>query len=470
MRTLKLSAAWLLCCGLFSCVFSLRVEAAGVHVPNYERMVLPNGATLLLMERHNVPLIGFHALLRGGASVDEPEKAGATSLLADLLNKGAGKRDALQFAEAIESAGGEIQAEAGLEALNVSGRFLSRDQALMVELLADLLQRPHLDATEFENLRHRQIEFIRAAKDSSLDSLLPIYASAALFGSHPYGKPISGSETSLAALRYEDVRRNYEQQVGADRLILAVTGDFNAAKMKGLLQKAFGTWRRAPSALPKIAPPKSVKGRRVFLVDAPTSVQTYFWIGNVGVARTFQERVPLDVVNTLFGGRFTSMLNSELRIRSGLTYGASSRFRRLTQPGAWAMASFTKTDATGQAVDLALQVFERLHGGEIDAAALTSSKNFVLGQFPTRYETATQWAGVLAELEFYGLPRAEVESYADKINAVTQDQAREAMAAAYPGNQDLLFVFIGNAAKIREVASRYGPVTEMKLSDPRFTP
>lgn len=461
---------WLSLAGMFlSWCVSNAQSAAGVRMPAYERIVLPNGAILLLMERHDVPLIAFNAVSRGGAITDAPRIAGATGLLAELLVKGAGARNALQFAEAVEAAGGVIEASAGVESLNVSGEFLARDQELMVQLLSDLLQRPRLERDEFEKLRARQIEFIRAAKDSNLGSLLPVYASAALFGDHPYGHVVSGSEASLAALRYEEVRDAYQQQVGGDRLILAVSGDFNAAKMKRLLSEAFGKWRRAGAQLPALAAATPVAGRRVLLVDAPNSVQTYFWIGNVGVSRTHPQRVALDVVNTLFGGRFTSMLNSELRVRSGLTYGASSRFRRMTQPGSWAMSSFTRTESTAEAVDLALQVFENLHGKALDDAALASGKSYVLGQFPTGYETAAQWAGVMGELEFYGLQRDDVDRYAERVAATDASRARRAIVDAFPAAGDLQFVFIGNAAQIRETVAKYGPVTEMKLSEPVFT-
>lgn len=460
---------WLGFVGMFLSWWVSNAPAAGVRMPHYERIALPNGATLLLMERHDVPLIAFSAILRGGAVTDAPRTAGAANLLAELLMKGAGGRNAPQFAEAVEAVGGAIDTSADVESLNAQGEFLARDQALMVQLLADLLQRPRLERDEFEKLRARQIELIRAAKDSNLGGLLPIYANAALFGAHPYGHAVGGSEASLANLRYEDVREAYQRQIGADRLILAVSGDFNTAKMKRLLSEAFGTWRRAPAQLPAPVAPEPVKDRRVLLVDAPNSVQSYFWIGNVGVSRSHPERVSLDVVNTLFGGRFTSMLNTELRVRSGLTYGASSRLRRLTQPGSWAMSSFTATENTDAAVDLALQVFANLRGKALDDTALASGKSYVLGQFPTGYETAAQWAGVMSELEFYRLQRDDVDRYAERVSAVDALQARRVIADAFPAADDLLFVFIGNAAQIRESVAKYGPVTEMKLSEPVFT-
>jgi predicted Zn-dependent peptidase len=131
-------------------------QAIRVAVPPFERVVLDNGLTLLLMERREIPLIGFQALLRGGALADPRGKEGAASLLALLLEKGAGGRDAFAFADAIAAVGGNWSTTAGLEAVSISGDFLARDQALMVELLADLLQRPRLEPAEFETLRDRR--------------------------------------------------------------------------------------------------------------------------------------------------------------------------------------------------------------------------------------------------------------------------------------------------------------------------
>lgn len=439
-----------------------------VHMPPYQRVVLANGVTVLLMERHDVPLIAFQATLRGGVVAEASDKSGAANLLAQLLMKGAGPRNALQFAEAVAQVGGSLDANAGMESIGVNGEFMARDQGLMIELLADVLQRPHLDQAQFDDLRARQIEFLRAAKDSNVGALTPMYAAAALFGAHPYGRPVSGSETSLAQLQYRDVEQFYRRQIGADRLVLAIAGDFNSKQLLARVRKAFAGWEKAQTTLPLATSVEACKGRRVVLIDAPESVQTYFWIGNVGVSRTDTQRMPLDLVNTLFGGRFTSMLNTELRIKSGLTYGARAQQRRLTQTGSWNMYSFTQSATAVQAIDLALQTYQTLRATGLSETALNSGKNYMLGQYPTNYETAAQWAATLAELEFYGLPRVEIDDYADRLRAVTAEQAQQVVDRVLPHPDDLLMVLIGNAALLRNQVAKYGPVTELSLSAPTF--
>ena len=163
-------------------------QFSGVKVPAHERIVLPNGMTLIVMPRHDIPLVSFNAVLQGGESAAAPGKSGVASLVAGLLEKGAGKRDAFAFVDAVEGVGGTFNAAAGPESIAIRGQFLARDQQLMLELLADALLRPRFKLEELENLRDRQIELIKAAKDSDPSELIGTYGRAFLFHGHPYAR------------------------------------------------------------------------------------------------------------------------------------------------------------------------------------------------------------------------------------------------------------------------------------------
>lgn len=444
------------------------MTATGVQLPPFTEVLLPNGAKLLLMEKHDVPLIAFTARLRGGALGDPVGKEGVASLTASLIEKGAGKRNASQFAEAIDQVGGNITVASDLESILVSGDFMARDQDLMIGLVSDLLRRPLFPADEFEKVRDRSIDFIAAAKDSDLRGLIPTYFNAFLFEGNPYGRPVGGSESTLAGLKLEDVRSYYNAQFGGDRLTLALVGDFDAKQLASKIRPGFGDWKKAPSAAPKPVRMKPVTGRRVLLVDKPDATQTYFWIGNVGIARNDPDRVAIDLANTAFGGRFTSMLNSELRIKSGLSYGASSQLGRETEPGAAAIASYTKTESTEKAVDLALDVLKRFRSNPLDKDTVASIKSYVLGQFPPRLETSQQLARRLAEIAFYGLDRSDVDKYAEQVSGATSESLKRIVDRVYADPSNLTFVFIGNANAIRNTVKKYGKVTEIKITDPTF--
>jgi predicted Zn-dependent peptidase len=445
-------------------------EAAQVVVPKHEKLRLGNGIELILLPQPEVPLVAFVAQLRGGGQADPVGKAGLASIVANMLEKGAGSRDAFAFADAVAGVGGSFGASAGAESMTVTGQFLARDRALMIELLADALLRPQLQRAEFDKIRTRQIELIKAAKDSDPSSLLSSYGRAFLFGAHPYGAPLSGSESSLAALSYADALQFFRDHVGADRLTLVFAGDIDVRAVRTAVQRAFARMPAAAKSLAALAPTAPVSGRSVLLVDSPGSVQSYFWMANVGVSRRFPQRAALDIVNTLYGGRFTSILNTELRVKSGLTYGASSAFSRGSVAGEFAISSFTQTENTGKAIDMALETLQRLHREGVSGEMLDSARSYVLGQYPLRLETAGNWAGALADLQFYGLDRSFIESYGPSLAAVSTANAASIVSDVFPKPDNLRMVVIGDAEKIREGLRRFGAITEMKLETPSFSP
>ena len=441
----------------------------GVRVPAHERVVLANGLTLIIIPKRDVPLVAFNAVLRGGELGDVVGKPGVASLVAGLLEKGAGERSAFQFADEVEGVGGSFNAGAGPESITIRGQFLARDQQLLLELLGDALLRPRFDPEELDKLRARQIELIKATKDSDPSELIGTYGRAFLFRDHPYGRPVIGNESSLAQISRDDVLGYYRGQFGADRLTLVFAGDVDAELLKRSVTRLFGHWPKAPQAAAQLGPPARARHRRVLLIDSPGSVQTYFWIGNVGVDRRFAGRAALDLVNTLYGGRFTSILNTELRIKSGLSYGARSGFTRGTVAGEFAIRSFAQTENTGQAIDLALRTLARLKQDGVTAEMLESARAYVLGQYPLEFETAADWAAALGEIELYRLGPEYIDQYGSALRRVTVKEASAVIEHAFPSADDLVIVLIGDAAKIRQQVNQYGAVTETPLTEPAFS-
>jgi predicted Zn-dependent peptidase len=442
----------------------------GVRVPAHERFVLDNGITLISVPRREVPLVAFNAVLRGGSLADQAIKPGVASLLAGLLEKGAGKRDAFAFADAVEGAGGSFGASANAESLSVRGMFLARDQQLMLELLADALLRPRLAGDELETLRSRHIEMIKAAKDADPSELIGLYGRSFLFRAHPYGRPVIGSESSLAAITVQDVRDYYDTNFGSDRLTLVFAGDVESAWLRRMVGKLFGRWKKAPARAPHLVPAARVQERKVLLIDSPGAVQTHFWIGNVGVDRRYPRRAALDLVNTLYGGRFTSIINTELRIKSGLSYGARSGFARGSVAGEFAIHSFAQTENTARALELTLETLARLKRDGVTAEMLESARAYVLGQYPLNFETAADWAAALGETELYGLGPEYIDQYGPALREVTLPDTRQVIDEAFPAPDALAIVLVGDAARIRRQAEDYGTITDMTLTQPAFAP
>ena len=453
----------------FNGAIAAAASEPSVKLPDYQTITLDNGATVLLMPRNDVPLIAANIAVRGGALADAPGKEGTADILGEMLSKGAGSRSALQFAQTVDGAGGSIGFGSSREAITANAQFLSKDSALMLSLLADALLRPTMDSAEFDKLRKRAIDGIANAKDSDPRQLIGLYSGGWLFRGHPYGRSTGGDETSLATITLADLQAFRQQQMGGDRLVIAIAGDFDAKAVTAQLKQSFGGWAKATGTLPQVEAKARETGRRVLLVDKPGATQTYFALANVGSKRGDPAEAAQDLVQTAFGGRFTSMLNTELRVKSGLTYGARSGIERASQPGPAVISSFTKTETTKAAIDLAIATLDRLHRDGLDAATIESAKRYVAGQYAPGLETAPQLAAQLVDMTLYGESREAVDGYLGKIAAATPAQIAEARMV-FPGSKDLAIVAIGDASKIRDWMKAYGPLTEMKLTDPRFSP
>ncbi len=446
----------------------VNANIGGVNVPAHERIVLANGMTLIVMPRHDIPLVSFNAVLRGGESAGATGKPGVASLVAGLLEKGAGRRNAFEFVDAVEGVGGTFNAAAGPESISIRGQFLARDQKLMLELLADALLRPRFKLEELESLRARQIELIKAAKDSDPSELIGTYGRSFLFRAHPFARPVIGSERSLAGITQRDIVEYYHVHFRADQMTLIVAGDVDCAWLKKAVARAFSDWPRSNRPVVTLPQPVRLRERSVLLVDSPGSVQTYFWIGNVGVDRHYPDRAALDLVNTLYGGRFTSILNTELRVKSGLSYGARSGFTRGSVAGEFAIRSFAQTQDTGKALDLALQTLQQLKDGAVTSEMLDSARAYVLGQYPMDFETAADWTVALGEIELYGLGAGYIEDYVAQLQSVTLPRMQAVIETAFPSPGEVAIVLIGDADGLRGDLGRYGPIAEMPLTQPDF--
>lgn len=424
-----------------------------LKLPPYKRIALKNGMTLLLMEQHEVPMVSFNFIVKTGSVADPRGREGLASLTAELLRKGTRTRTADQISAELDFIGGVLKADAGYDFTSGAAEFVKKDLGKGLELLSDVLLNPTFPKEEVTKLQAQSIDAVKAAKDDASEVIAEYY-NAYLYGAHPYGRPVSGDEKSLAAITQADIQKFYQTYYTPSNTILAVVGDFQLPEMERMLTERFGAWadRRVPAVqLPEVA---AAKGKRLLLVDKPDSTQTFYYIGNVGVARTSADRVGINVVNTLFGGRFTSMLNSELRIKTGLTYGARSTFDQRKGRGPFMISTFTQNATTEKAIDMTLDVIKRLHERGITEEELKSAKSYLKGQFPPRIETSDQLAATIAQLEFFGLDASDINNYYARIDAMTLEDARRIILEYFPA-ENLVFVLIGKAEEIQAVAKKY---------------
>jgi zinc protease len=458
---------------LFLVMLALPVAAqttpsgGAMKLPAFRKTKLANGLTVLLMEKHNVPLVSFHMIVKTGSTADPQGAEGTASVTAALLRHGTQSRSGEQYAADLDFIGGAFAANAGTDFTTITAEFMKKDLAKGLDLLSDPVLHPTFPAAEFTKLIAQRKDGIRGAKDQA-QGVLGVYFNAYLFGANPYARPTGGDEQSLAHITRDTVATFYQTYYKPGNAVLAVVGDFDSAEMEKMLAAQFGGWSGGSAPAVRVNDPTPVTGKRLLLVDKPDSTQTYFRIGNDGISRTNPDRIYVSVVNTLFGGRFTSMINSALRIQSGLTYGANSAFEQRKAPGPFYISTYTKNPTTEQAMDMALDVLKQLHEKGITADQLASAKNYLKGQYPTRLETSDQLANQLADLEFYGLDAHDVDDYYPKLDAMTLADAQRVIKTYYPLD-NLVFVVIGKASEIGPAMKKYAPQMDIRsISDPGF--
>ena len=440
--------------------------AGEFKLPKYEKVKLPNGLTLYLMEQHEVPLISTSLIFPAGTIYEPQGKAGLASVTADALMFGAGNRSKQQIEEELDYVGASIGTWADKETGNISASFAKKDTDLVMGIIKDMLVKPQFDAEEWKKLQTRRSAEYDQMKESPRN-VISSYYDAFVFAGHPYAMSSSGTKASLEKLSTDDIRQFYGQY-DPKQSAMAIVGDFNSKDMKKKVEKLFKDWKPKNAASPvKLTATPAQNGARVLLVNKGDARETTFYIGGPGIKRSNPDYVSIQVLNTILGGRFTSWLNDELRVNSGLTYGARSSFGSYKEGGKFVISTFTKNESTEEAVDLALKTYGRMHEKGIDEKTLESAKNYVQGQFPPRYETAGSLAGLLTDMYWYGFDENFINTFQQKVANLTVDEANR-IAQTYFPKENLQFVLIGKAEDLREVAKKWGEVTEKEITDDGF--
>ena len=445
------------------------LAAAGAELPAPEKLTLRNGLTVYVLKNADLPLVSFRMFVRGAGSSSEPAEAeGVANLVAALLTKGTARMDANAIAEALDFMGASLSFSATEEYAQASGDSLAQHFPRLMEIASDCLTGPAFKEDEFAKERTRRIDGLKAAKDNPGMSVR-YYFQKAYFGGHPMGHLAPGTEASLGRMTVRSVNDFYAARYRPDRAIAAVVGDVDGEALKALLDKTLGRWENPSGAAPADAIPAlpKPKGRKLLLVDKPDATQAYFVLGSPGYPMGDKITPQAAIMNTLWGGRFTSWLNTELRIKRGLTYGAASGFRSWVPGGLFTASSYTKNDKIGEMLDITLGLLVKASREGFSAEEVESARNYVLGQFPPTLETNAAKASAYVRLAFYKLGLDYYDKYMTAIGRVTPAEAKAAAAALLP-QSDYVLVVVGKASEIKPLLAKFGAWQEKKISEPGF--
>lgn len=482
-----MSARWrpsnmpLLLCVLCACVASASLGAQvrpdrtkppalgsppRLNLPPIQKRTLANGLPVWLVESHEVPLVQVNLLVLAGSSDDPPDKFGVGSLTAAMLDEGAGTRDALQIADAIDVLGGDLSTGGSFDASAVRLNVPVARLTDALPIMADVALRPTFPQKELDRLRQEWITALLQARDDPA-SVAPMAFARLVFGrTHRYGTGTSGTESTLKAMTAADLRNFHTSMYQPSNATLVVVGNVKLDAVIPQLEKHFGGWMgRGPVARTPVPIAAPVADRQITIVDVPQAEQSQIRIGAVGVARSTPDYFTIQVLNTILGGSFTSRLNQNLREQHGYAYGASSRFEMRLSPGAFAAAAGVQTDKTSEALREFFNELEAI-GKPIGAEELTKAKNYVALGLPSEFETLDDFSSHIEELIVYKLPDDYFARYVGNVQAVSADAVARA-AAAYIRPQRLSVVLVGDRKVIEPGvrALNLGPVRVMTVNE-----
>ena len=428
-------------------------------IPQPVEMRLANGMRLIVVERHDLPIVTASLVASGGAATDPATRAGAASLAAGLMTKGTKTRSATEIARAVESLGGSIGSDADRDGASVDLTVKSDQLAPAMTILADVAVNPAFATDEIERARTQAIDSVTLSmKDPA--QLAGLVGNRAVFGAAPYGMALEGTATSLKAINRNDLTTAYAKTWRPDRAALILVGDITPAAAKALAEKDFAAWKAPaiPGAAAPVASP--VPAPRVIVVDMPDAGQAGVVVARPGIARTDARFYPLAVANTVLGGGFSSRLNQEIRIKRGLAYGAASGVQARRLPGIIAARTQTKNPTAAEVVTLIEAEMTRMGREPVPAAELETRKAVLVGGFGRTIETTDGVAGILGDYVVQGVPLSELQRYIQSVNAV-DPATTQAAAATLLDPKAASIVVVGDAKQFIDPLRKAYPNVEV---------
>jgi hypothetical protein len=269
----------------------------------------------------------------------------------------------------------------------------------------------------------------------------------------------------MAAITRNDIVAFHRRYFVPNNTILAIVGDLTAEEAFSGVKRVFGDWARGEVPAEKLTPPPDPT-RRVVVVNKPDAVQTEVRVGHIGIRRNHPDYMALDLALRILGGEGANRLYHVLRTERGLTYGAKADFDTLRESGDFEASTNTRSEATAEVLRLMVDEFWRLQRDRIQERELADAKAYLTGSFPLTIETPDAIATQVLNVLFFGLPVEQLETFRERVNAVTPDDIQR-VARFYLRPDRLSIVLVGNAAaftpQLRGVG--FGTYETVEMSD-----
>jgi predicted Zn-dependent peptidase len=425
---------------------------------------LANGMQVVLVESHTIPKFDAQLLIRRGNAVAAQEVPGLGEMTAAVVRAGTTSRTLLQIEEELRRMGADLSTSAGADTSAITFSGLSEFSEELLALAADLTQNASFPEEEFERERRQKLEEVK------IDRTTPGFLAGerirqVLFGAHPYSIA-APTEAQVAAYRREQLVAYYKQHYAPGDALFIAVGAFSAERMMEQIARAFGSWRAPSSAEPAYPALPEIHGRRVHLVHLPGTVQAQVLVGNHAITRHHPDWLALVLANAVFGGAFNSRLVMNIREQKGYTYSPRSTVTPLRQHGYFTAAAAVRNEVAAASLTEMFYELDRMRSLPVGEDELRDAKFYLSGVFSLGLATQDGLAGQLATVYLNNLPEDYLETYRDKVHALS---SAEVMAAArrHFDSANAQIVVVGDRAQVEEQAALFGP---LEVSDAHGKP
>jgi zinc protease len=419
------------------------LAARDVKFPPYEIQTLPNGLQVVVVLHHEQPAVSMRLLVRAGSASDPSGKLGLVNELASLLDQGTETRSAEELADAIDFIGGAMGTGAATDVTYLNMVVMKDSFEAGLRMLSDMARHPAFAPAEMDRHLQQTLAGLRVSLED------PDYVADAVFdrlvyGFHPYGMPHTGTPETISGITRDDLVAFHKKFFAPNNAILAIVGDVTADGAFDLARKVFGDWERREIPVEKFIDPPAAM-RRLVVVDKPDAVQTEVRVGHIGIPRKFPDYMAVNLAIRILGGEGSNRLHNVLRTQRSLTYGAQADLDTLKDTGDIEAHTNTRSVATAEVVRVIFDEFWRLQREPVSERELADAKAYMTGSFPLTIETPDEIAMQVLNVVFYGLPIEELQTYRERVNAVSVDDIQR-VARAYLKPDRLSVVLVGNVA------------------------
>jgi zinc protease len=411
---------------------------------------------VILAESRTFPKISAQLAFRSGNAVVAQRAPGLAEMTATVVRTGTASRSSRQIEEDLRRMGGDLGSHAGADTTAITVSGLAEFSEGLLGLVADLARNASFPAEEFERERRRKIESLRVER-ATPGFLAGERLRHVLFGHNPYAI-FAPTEEQIAAYNGEQLEDFYRRYYSPANALLLAVGDFSTDQLLEQIEKIFGSWKSPePESLPAPVPPRP-SGRHVHLVHLPGSVQTQVLVGNLAITRRDPDWYRLVLANSIYGGAFHSRLVINIREQKGYTYSPRSGVTPLRQHGFFSVQAAVRNEVAAATLSEIFYEMDRMRSLPVTPEELDSARSYLSGVFSLGVATQDGLLSQLSSLYLDRLPEDYLETYREKIRALTADDVLAA-ARRHFDSPDAQIVLVGDRDQIAAQAALFGRVT-----------